>query len=194
MRLAFLALLALIAAACGPSAGNTRPSGPVTDPRVLYPLGEGYVWNYNVDTGTGLPTLSNIRVTEVHGETYTVAPQHGETSTQYRVDPGGIFRPQHGVFLLKGPVRLGSEWESTQGRTARVTSVTATVQTSSGDFEDCVEVTESGGDSGLAIRTVYCPNVGPALLETTQTLTLSPRPVRVTAILLGYSFPGAPEP
>jgi hypothetical protein len=68
------------------------------------------------------------------------------------------------------------------------------VHTSSGDFADCVEVTESGGDSGLAIRTVYCPNVGPALLETTQTLTLTPQPVRVTAILLGYSLPGREGP
>jgi len=193
LRLSLLVLLVVVASACGAAGGAARPSGPVTDPRVLYPLGQGYVWNYNIDTGTGLPTLANIRVVRETGDTFAVAPLHGE-ETVYQVTAAGIFRPQAGVFLLKGPVRLGGEWESTQGRTARVTSVTATVSTNEGELDRCVEVTESGGDSGLTIRTVYCPNVGPALIETTQQLTLSPQPVRVRAVMLGHSFGEADAP
>jgi len=191
LRPSLFVLLALCA--CSGGAANGRPSGPVTDPHVLFPLGEGYVWNYNIDTGTGLATLANIRVTEANGTTFSVAALHGDPTT-YRVDPEGIFRPQHGVFLLRGPIRLGAEWESTQGRTARVTSVTARVETNEGDLDGCVEVTESGGETMLTIRTIYCPNVGPALIETTQNLTLSPQPVRVRAILLGHSFGEASAP
>lgn len=186
-----VAATSLLLGACGPGAAHVRPTGPVTDPNVLFPMGAGYVWNYNVDTGTGLPSLANIRVTESDGTTFTVAAMNAaDGGTVYERTPEGILRAQSHTFLLRGPIRLGGEWPSTSGRTARVTSVTATAHTNEGDLTGCVEVTEAGGESQLSIRTVYCPDVGPAIIETTQTLTLSPQPVRVTATLLGHSFGG----
>src|SRR6185295_4477883 len=122
-------------------------------------MGAGYVWNYNVDTGTGLPAISTMRVTDVTGDRFTITALHAADGRVYERSPEGILIVQSHTFLLHGPIRLGAEWPSTSGRTARVTSVTATAATNEGDLTGCVEVTESGGDSGLTVRTVYCPEV-----------------------------------
>ena len=155
-------------------------------PRNLYPLGPGYAWSYDVDTGTGVPTLAITRVVEATGARFEVTS--GTDVIVYEVRDDGIFRPGNSTFLLKAPIRVGAEWPSTSGRISRVTSVTANVETTEGRFRGCVEVRETGGEAGREVRTVYCPNVGPVYVEAIQQLSLSSEPVRVIARLRGHQL------
>ncbi|MEM9190456.1 MAG: hypothetical protein AAGF12_14820 [Myxococcota bacterium] len=157
-------------------------------PHNLYPLQEGNVWSYNVDTGSELPALAITRVIATIGSRIEVSS--GGDPIVYEKRGEGIYRPASDTWLLQSPIQEGAEWPSTGGRTARVTSVTASVETPAGEFTDCVRVEEGGGDDGKSINTVYCPGVGPVFLETQMQLTMTERPARVIARLLGWNLAG----
>jgi hypothetical protein len=72
--------------------------------------------------------------------------------------------------------------------TARVRSVNAAVKTPGGEFADCVEVEEGGGDAGRQIRTIYCPGVGPVYLE--SMMMVRGKEIKVTARLRGHMVGG----
>jgi hypothetical protein len=154
-------------------------------PSRLYPLGPGYSWSYLIDTGTGVSTLAVVRVTRVDGERYELSS--GGAPNLYERRPEGLFRPGNGTWLLRAPLRLGATWPSSSGRMATVTDVRARAETGAGTFQDCVEVTETGGDDHRTIRTVYCPDVGPVIIDTSVALTTAD-PVHVVARLQGYAF------
>lgn len=154
-----------------PSAGGTTPRrGPLTA-RDLYPFGEGYAWTYDIDTETETgPSLGVVRVTGIVGETVEITDTMG-TTHPYELREGGIYRPDGGVWLIRDPIEVGTQWPSLNGRTARITSVTATADVFAGHYEGCVEVSEEGGDTERTIRTTYCPDVGPVVIQLHQVLT-----------------------
>jgi hypothetical protein len=174
----------LVLSGCGAAA--SRPAGLDPNrlaPTSLYPLHEGYVWSYNVDTGTGVNTFAVSRVTRASGTTFAVS--NGGDEIVYEVRDDGIFRPQTGTYLLKAPIDVGASWSAPGGATARVTSVTERIEVPAGSFEGCVEVVEDGGEAQRRIRTVYCAGAGPAVVESTQTLEISHQSIAVRGVLLG---------
>jgi len=184
---AVAASVALCTVACGGSGpGAAEPNEDPFDPLVLYPLALGNVWSYNIDTGTDMATLAITRVIAVVGRRIEVSS--GGDPAVYDLRPEGIYQPGTETWLLRRPIRAGAEWPSTGGRTARVASVSAAVETPAGAFTGCVRIEESGGETGQTIRTVYCPNVGPVLVESVTQLELARTPVRVIGRLLGFQL------
>ncbi len=182
-----LSLIALfVSANAGCGAATPRSAGLDSDrliPRNLYPMHDGYVWSYNVDTGTGMNTFAVSRVVSVEGS--RVAISNGGEELLYELREEGIFRPQSGTWLLKAPIEVGATWETSGGLEARVVSVTEHVSVPAGEYDGCVEIVEEGGDSGRRIRTIYCAGVGPTVIESTQTLQLRDEPLAVRGQLMG---------
>jgi hypothetical protein len=186
--LCLLVVVALVFGLSGCGGADVRDGGRGSDahtPERLYPLGAGYSWSYLIDTGTGVSTLAVVRVTRVDGARYELSS--GGEPNFYERRPEGLFRPGNGTWLLRAPLRAGASWPSSGGMTATVTDVRARAETGAGTFRDCVEIMESGGESGRTIRTVYCPDVGPVLIDTSMALTTA-EPVHVVARLQGYAF------
>ncbi len=186
MRISLLTLsLSLLVQACGGARGTTPDEGPLTARR-LYPMGEGYIWTYDIDTQTEITALGISRVMGISGDLVRVAADGGDERT-YELRADGIYRPDASTWLIREPIAVGQEWPSTGGRTARITSTSMDVDVSAGHFTRCVEITEEGGDAGLHVRTVYCPDVGPAIVESRQELTTSMSGgLTVTGTLRGY--------
>ncbi|MCS6800156.1 MAG: hypothetical protein NZ898_16820 [Myxococcota bacterium] len=185
-----LAVLAAAIGATGCGAGTTARQAPpvdATDPRVLYPLARGHVWSYDIDTGTGTPTLSVTRVVRDDGRRVEVS-NNGGPPVVYERRPQGLHRVASDTWLLRAPVRRGERWPAPGGMTAEVTADGLRVEVPAGRFEGCVRVEERGGEEGRHIRTTYCPHVGPVIVESELALATSPEPVRVRARLLGWSF------
>jgi hypothetical protein len=158
-----------IALGCGPTR-SARDLGPRTA-RSLYPMAEGYTWTYDIDTETEMNNLGVTRVTSVVGDHVEITTDASETRN-YELREGGIYRSDRDVWLLRDPIAVGTEWPSSGGRTARITSVTETVDVFAGHYEGCVEVREEGGDGTQTIRTVFCQGVGPVVVEVVQNLVL----------------------
>ena len=186
MRTSLLALaIALIVPACGATGATTPDDGPLTARR-LYPMGEGYIWTYDIDTQTEITALGISRVMGISGDLVRVAADGGDERT-YELREDGIYRPDSSTWLIREPIAVGQEWPSGGGRTARITSISEAVDVAAGHFTRCVEITEEGGEAGLRVRTVYCPDVGPAIVESRQELSLSMSGgVTVTGTLRGY--------
>ena len=184
------ALLTLLVACGGAAPSAARPDPDARTPRRLYPLGEGNVWSYKIDTGTNLDSLVVMRVVRAENGHFEVSPGGGGSPSVYELRPEGLYRPGNGTWLLRAPLAVGESWPSTAGMTATVTSIDARAATGAGDYTGCVEITEEGGASGRTIRTVYCPDVGPVLIDTSMALTTSEVPVRVVARLQGFALGG----
>lgn len=204
MKHVLLALtLALTLTGCGAATADVAtPEVDRLAPTTLYPMEPGTQWVYDVDTGGGEPpTLGIFEVIEAAGSQRQIANNRGMTSTGqirhadpvvYEITADGIRHPSSGGWLLRAPIRQGAEWEAMGGRTARVTDIDASVEVFAGTFEGCVEVTESGGEDGRQVRTVYCPQVGPVLIESAMDMTLTTRQVATTARLRTHA-PGGED-
>lgn len=177
-------LLALLAA-CGGGA-TQNGAGPLTAAE-LYPLGEGHVWSYDVETGVGPNALAISRVINQAGNTYEVRNDGGEGMT-YEVREDGIFKPATGTYLLRAPFDVGETWDAGGGRTARIAAVDLDVDVPAGRFDRCVRVEETGGGDGREIATTYCPGVGVTMLEAGMTTQLSGMRASVHAKLRAYSL------
>lgn len=200
-RLALALLVSL--AGCGPAAPHT--SGPPVDrlaPTTLYPMLEGAQWVYDVDTGGDEPpTLGIFEVIEVNGDRRSIANnrgmsaegnvRHGEPVT-YEITPEGIRHVASGRWVLRAPIEEGAQWEAMGGRTAHVRDLDASVEVVAGTYDHCVDVEESGGEDGRTVRTVYCPEVGPVLIESRMESMLTTRTVETSARLRSYD-PGTGE-
>lgn len=181
------ALLGGLSAICGCAASSPpveRPRLDPLDPRVLYPLHDGYIWSYMIDTGTDMPVFTSSSAVETSPGSFELTPQGGQPRL-YELRPEGIYRTDVDVWLLRAPIAVGANWPSTGGRTATVTSISEEVDVRAGRFQDCVEVAEEGGTSHMRIRTVYCPELGPAIVESTQTMELSGQDVSARGELVG---------
>lgn len=148
--------------ACG---GAQTASEPELTPEAFYPLAEGNVWTYDVDTGSGPPTLGVTRVVASLGARHSVS-NNGSDPIEYEYRPQGIRRVIDGVWILRWPLSVGASWEAQGGREARIVQTEQTVETPSGSFPHCVVVEESGGAAQRQIRTTYCPGVGMVALDT----------------------------
>lgn len=174
--------LFIVCLGCGAASSGGVRSGANPDPRRLYPMKKGNAWSYEVDTGDKQKTLTVHRVILAEGDQAKI--QTGEDVQHFRISEEGIQRQSNSVWLLKAPIEVGAEWDSSSGMTARVTSVNAKVETPAGTFKNCVEVQESGGESGRHITTVYCPGVGPVYIE--SRIKLRGQEVSVMGRLRGY--------
>jgi hypothetical protein len=183
-RLTTFALVSCLLAACGGGGGNvqTGPRGPL-HASDFYPLGEEYIWTYDIDTQTGLTTLGIRRVVEARAPTFVVRMDGERTDHTYEVREGGVYDAGEDMWLLRDPLLVGQEWSSRGGRTARVTAVDQDVDVTAGHFEGCVVIEETGSESGPDFTTTYCPDQGPVIVESHQTLELSSRGITVRAEL-----------
>lgn len=164
-------IFALALAGC-PSTGPTTPQALPVTALNLYPMAAGYIWTYDIDTGTGMSSLGITRVVDVQGTTVGIAADGGEVHA-YERRPEGVYQPASQTWLLRDPIAVGQTWPSTNGRTARIDSVTETVDVTDGHYENCVAVMEEGGEAGLHVRTTYCLGVGPVIVESRQELVTS---------------------
>lgn len=184
MRALALALLFASAMACGGSSGAAKapPPSKWKGPVRYYPFEPGSQWSFMVYGSPGSPGLLKVdKVVAFDGTTAVV--QSGDSTLTYRVAPEGIFREPANVFLLKWPIVLGDKWPGAKGSSVEVTKADAKVTVEAGTFEGCVEITERvGGDAAGILRTTFCPDVGPVLVEVQE---LNTPPGEVPARLQG---------
>lgn len=174
LALAAVLLAPALVAGCGgaPVRTTTVRTGPLTA-RDLYPLGEDYIWTYDIDTQTGIPTLGIRRVIRATPPTYVLQFDAERAEHTYELREGGIYDVESDAWLLRDPIAVGTTWPSQGGRTARITEVARDVDIPAGHFEDCIEVRETGSETGPDLITVYCPDQGPVIIESHQSLELA---------------------
>lgn len=141
-------------AAAGP---HTAPSGSAVE-RFL-PLKADTVFSYRA----WLPesTAPELLILQVERPTPTHASlRSGSSIKRIEFVADGV-RLVTGGYLLKAPLREGSEWAGPAGR-VHVTAVDREVKVAAGSFVGCLETTESDSRTGSprTISTTYCPDVG----------------------------------
>jgi len=176
----YLALVLLVA--CGGAQHGGQGEMPLRAEH-FFPLTEGSAWSYDVDDGVGT-VLAISRVDSRSGRRANVLDPAGAV-VPYDVRDDGIFRPDKGVYLLRDPLERGASWASSAGMTATVAAMDRVVDVPAGRFEGCVEIVQQGGEQGLRITTDYCPNVGPARIEASMTLS-GGRSATTTGVLRGW--------
>jgi len=192
-----LACVFLTLIACG-GAQDAGTGDDAIDPARLYPLNDGNVWTYDVDTGVDLSALGISRVVEVQGPRVTVE-NNGSTQDAivYELRPEGIFRVASGTWLLRRPIEVGATWPAAGGREARVRSIDERVEVGAGTFEGCVAVVEaeagataelasSPTGTGQLVETIYCPDIGPVVVDTQLSTELSGQTVHVRGELRAH--------
>ncbi|MBI2393472.1 MAG: hypothetical protein HYV09_28080 [Deltaproteobacteria bacterium] len=167
MKIRALVFLALALSACGGSAGKAKTPAPskFKGPLAYYPFEPGTQWSFMVYGPPGTPGLLKVdKVVAFDGQLALV--QSGEATLTYRVAPEGIYREPSHVFLLKWPIVLGDSWTGAKGSKVEVTKTDVKMTVEAGTFEGCAEITERiGGDAAGLLRTTFCPDVGPVLVE-----------------------------
>lgn len=192
-----IACVFLVLIGCGGAQDAGEGDDPI-DPARLYPLKDGNVWTYDVDTGTDLSALGISRVVEVQGPRVTVENNgSSQDAIVYELRPEGIYRVASGTWLLKRPIEVGATWPATGGREARVQSISEHVEVGAGTFDGCVSVVEAeageaapvtAGPSGTGqiVETVYCPDIGPVIVDTQISTELSGQTVHVRGELRAH--------
>lgn len=160
-------VFALALSSCGGSADKAKAPAPskFKGPLAYYPFEPGTQWSFMVYGPPGTPGLLKVdKVVAFDGQLALV--QSGESTLTYRVAPEGIYREPAHVFLLKWPIVLGDTWPGAKGSKVEVTKTDLKITVEAGSFEGCVEITERvGGDAAGLLRTTFCPDVGPVLVE-----------------------------
>jgi hypothetical protein len=177
-----LSFVLLLSACGGAQAGGEEDS---MDPSRFYPMTEGNVWTYDVDTGVGPPALGISRVTAVQGGRASISNNDTDPIV-YEKRPEGIYRVGSDTWLLRRPLEVGARWPAAGGREAEVVSVTRSVEVGGGSFEGCLEIRESDGRQSVV--TVYCPDVGPVIVETSMQMDTSAEPITVRGELRAYQL------
>jgi hypothetical protein len=95
--------------------------------------------------------------------------QAGDEKLVYAVRPDGIVRGEARDapapdFLLKSPIRAGTQWPI-DGGTATVASVGKTVVVPAGEFANCAVVEENRSSPARLVRTTYAPGTGPIAID-----------------------------
>ncbi|HET6336310.1 MAG TPA: hypothetical protein VFG30_23975 [Polyangiales bacterium] len=186
--LTLLAAAIIALSACAGTASQVRSGPPDQSPKSLYPLAAGYAWSYDVETEGSPPVLAVARVARFDSGVASVVTGP-EAEQRYAVTDVGIQRVGQPGFLLKAPIALGAIWESGADTNARVASVSEQVSTTAGNFAACVVVEEQNHTSGQAVKTTYCPGVGPALVV--SQMEVRGQLLTVTARLRGFSVESA---
>jgi len=155
-----------------------------------YPLEKGLQWSFMLrDPQAGAAGPGLLAVTKcVEFDGHVALLTTGKELSELRVEKDGIVRVASGAYLLKLPLSLGERWPGAGGATVEVTKVDEKITVEAGDFEGCVETTETfRGDEARVVTTTYCPDVGPVQLEVHQT-AVAPGEVPVGAIAKLRSF------
>lgn len=137
---------------------------PPQDAHDYYPLAPQWRWAYEVEKN-GERILAIYAVKDVAGD--TVIMEAGEERLLYAILPEGIARKEGltvGDFILKTPVRVGTEWPVAGGK-AKVTAVAQTVTVPAGTFANCAVVEEVRTNPDRVTRTTYAAGVGPVLVD-----------------------------
>jgi hypothetical protein len=183
-----VALCLVLLAACHRSHGNANTNDRLS-PERLYPLRQGAVWSYDVDTGAGLPILAITRVIKAEDKHVEIAVGREPIVYERRVE--GLFRPDRDAYVLLAPIRTGETWDAGGGARAEVRTVEKDVTTPAGEFHGCAEIVESGGSGGKVTRTVFCPDVGPVEVESSMPMPQAGGEIaRVVARLRGFDLSG----
>jgi len=184
MRLSVPVFCLLIA--CGGTPPTVAaPTMPKHHPWRLFPLLPDSAWAYDVNTGDGESVLAVARVVNVTGNLIDV--QTGDDDVvRYEQREDGIFRVGAGAYLIQQPIQPGTTWPSGGDKVATIAAIDVTIETPAGNYSECVAVEEVGGESGLHIRTVYCPDVGAA--EVQSHMQIRGQDVRVIARLRGVQI------
>ena len=179
-----LPLVAAMLIACSGGGGGAKAPHSSKYPGVLqyYPFENGMIWSYMIYGPPGAPGLLKIdKVVAFDGQLAVV--QSGESSITYRVAKEAIYREPAHAPLLKWPVTLGDKWPGSKGSGVEVTKIDAKITVPAGTFEGCVETTETvGGDAAGILRTTFCPDVGPVIVEIHE---LNAPPGEMAAHLVG---------
>lgn len=172
--------------ACGGTQPTVaEPTLPKHHPWRLFPLLAGSAWAYDVTTGDGENVLAVTRVVNVSG--HQVDVQTGDDDvTRYELREDGIFKTASGAYLIRQPILPDATWPSGGDKTATIAAIGVTIETPAGNYSDCIAVEEVGAESGLNIRTVYCPDVG--AVEVQSHMQLRGQDVRVIARLRGVTI------
>ncbi|MBL8603217.1 MAG: hypothetical protein JNK72_14935 [Myxococcales bacterium] len=174
----FSAMLAACAAPQRPAAVRAEHA------RDWVPLRQGAAWSYDTQTGIGGDTvLATLVVVRVDGPRFLVRSSNSRTETwEYR--EGGVFR--EGQFILKDPVRVGTQWEGpTGGYEIRTVGEARTV----GDqrFTNVVSVTHTARASGVTTTTYFAAGVGVIEIEASATSSRGTS-VGIRSTLRGYTL------
>jgi len=161
--------LAVTAGGCGgsppPDPAGTNPPATVTvssglDAERLFPLRDRYVYSYVVETTEGSGGMLNIRAKRHDDESGTLQMPTGPREFVYAED-GVILGGTSGVYFLKWPLEVGTQWRGERGATVSIVEVSKTVTVPAGTYQGCVKTSERrGGDRPMQIDTTVCPDVG----------------------------------
>src|SRR5437868_5366279 len=107
-----------VAAGCATGGGAQGGGAPRADPTAAdyFPLASGWKWAYDVEKD-GLNILATYAVLERTGDLAVV--QAGDERLSYAITPEGIAQKEAdavGDYIIRNPVRLGSEWPVASGR------------------------------------------------------------------------------
>lgn len=188
MRLALCIVAGCLLTACGGAQTGGASDAPI-EPGRYYPMDEHSVWSFDVDTGSGPPVLGKAEVLSVIGNRVVIENNDNET-IEYERRPEGIMRTSDSTWIIRAPLEVGAEWPGPGGRTARIAAVDEEVSVFAGQFTGCLRIEETGGADGRTIATVYCPDVGPTILEAGMDAELTGMHAGVRATLRGFILGG----
>jgi hypothetical protein len=178
----------LTLAGCGGGRGAATPSAPAHAPVRLMPLADGNVWTYDAydQDGHG-PTIAGIQVTSETQDHFTVASLFAADSREtYEIRAEGIFLPDSNSWLLRDPIVVGQRWPTRNGRQAEVVDTNVRITTPRGEFENCVQVNEDGGEMEIHVETLYCTDIGVVATASSMTSNLTGMTVMQRAELREY--------
>jgi len=175
----------LVVCGCGGSSGATSKTATGTQHEGVlrfYPLDQGMQWTYVVrEVGASEGILSVTKVVAFDGTTAVLT--QGTQTLSMRVAKDGIVREPSHAYLLKWPIVLGDKWAGKDGAQVEVTKVDEKIVTEAGAFEGCMQTTEKfGGDEARVVKTLFCPEVGPVVLEVRSLIVV---PGEVPPALIG---------
>jgi hypothetical protein len=145
---------------CSPGAATTAKAPP---PALLQgverflPLQDEFVYQYDVAADNGESGRMMVHISRPR-------PGLAELDVAGKIQrlelsPDAV-RHATGGFLLKGPLGVGAQWKGQFGQVS-VVSITRSIQTPAGSFNDCVEtVEEASVPTPKRATSVFCRDVG----------------------------------
>lgn len=155
----------------------------------FFPLKKGYSWSYLLDSiQDNTTSLIKTEVEEVIG--YEVKINSNGNIFYYIIDDNGIKKKSAGYYILKQPIKAGSQWEfktsQFDGRIA-IVDINQSIRVRDREFKNCIITEEIIKGQNILLRTYYAEDIGPVLIEQFSLMGEERIPL-MRAELLGYSF------
>ena len=178
----WLGILAAAAIGCAHAPQVAKPTFHAAD---YYPLALGNTWTYKGEM-LGQPGEQTV---EIEGETggYFRDNQHGAV----KVDEGGV--RDENRYLLRDPIRTGTEWKSTVSVSTleryRIADGDFPCEVPAGSFAHCVRVESRNrtAQATLVNELTFAPHVGIVRIETYAELAGGQRIPQVKLELTRFS-------